>query len=75
MNMLCFLTITSSAEESTEALSLLNQARQIYRVQSRSFAVIKFALLRTDALFWIGLDELINKQADLSNNEETNSGA
>jgi hypothetical protein len=65
MNLLCLLTVTSSPDDSA-AFSALNHARQIYRVQARSFSMVRFALLRIDALFWVGFEELINKNADES---------
>ncbi|KAL3425243.1 fungal specific transcription factor domain-containing protein [Phlyctema vagabunda] len=65
-NLLFFLSITNSPEEAPEGLATLDQARQLYRVQARSFSLVRFALLRIDAVFWVGLDTVINKDLEPS---------
>ncbi|KAL2060866.1 hypothetical protein VTL71DRAFT_8918 [Oculimacula yallundae] len=59
-NLHCLLAITSPQDEFTGAMSSLNQARAIFRVQARSCPMIQFALLRIDAIFWVGFDAVIN---------------
>ncbi|KAL2850283.1 fungal-specific transcription factor domain-containing protein [Aspergillus pseudoustus] len=38
---------------------LLDDARETYRLHARSLDIIKFALLRIDAVFWVGWDNVL----------------
>jgi hypothetical protein len=60
-NFIVLLFVTSpSVSDAKECLALLNSWRSLLRIKSRSCDLLNLALLRLDALFVTGLDELIN---------------
>jgi hypothetical protein len=38
---------------------LLDDAREVFRLHARSLDIIKFALLRIDAVFWMGWEKVL----------------
>ncbi|KAB8227130.1 transcription factor domain-containing protein [Aspergillus alliaceus] len=69
MNLLFLLTVTAhqlcgpegmnSGEEYTERRETLDRARTIFRLHAKSLDIIRFALLRIDAVFWIGWEKVL----------------
>jgi hypothetical protein len=58
-NLALLLHVTAdSSEEVQECRALLDHARRTVRLQSKSFDVLRFSLLRIDAIFWKGLDNV-----------------
>lgn len=52
------LIVTSrDVGEATECKLILDKARRALRMQSRSFEMMRFALLKMDAIFWVGFDK------------------
>ncbi|THY19389.1 hypothetical protein D6D01_07072 [Aureobasidium pullulans] len=46
-------------EEAQECRLLLDRARQIVRLQSKSLDILRFPLLRIDSIFWKGLENVL----------------
>ncbi|KAF5860099.1 hypothetical protein ETB97_002060 [Aspergillus alliaceus] len=46
-------------EEYTERRETLDRARTIFRLHAKSLDIIRFALLRIDAVFWIGWEKVL----------------
>lgn len=42
-----------------ESRALLDKARTVLRLHSKSLDIIKFALLRIDAVFWMGWEKVV----------------
>ena len=62
-NMLLLLCATAKTNsELMECKKTLEHARQVLRVQSRSFEICRFALLRIDAVFWASFDKVLSLQ-------------
>lgn len=53
------LIVTSRTEqEAAEYKTLLDQIRNTLRMQSKSFEMMRFALLKMDAVFFVGFDRV-----------------
>ncbi|OGM42824.1 fungal specific transcription factor domain protein [Aspergillus bombycis] len=69
MNLLFLLTVvahqqcgpegTSSGEEYRQQREILDRARAVFRLHAKSLDIIRFALLRIDAVFWIGWERVL----------------
>ena len=60
------LVVTSrSKEEAEEYRKLLDKVRATLRTQSRSFEMMRFALLKIDAVFFVGFHRVFT--SDLEN--------
>ena len=60
------LAVTSrSKEEAEEYRKLLDKVRGTLRMQSKSFEMMRFALLKIDAVFFVGFDRVFT--SDLEN--------
>jgi hypothetical protein len=65
-HMAMLLVVTSKeANEAGQYKSLLNRLRRVLRTQSRSFDPIRLAILRLDAHFWRGIDNVFNMDPQL----------
>lgn len=49
----------TATEEYTECRKLLDRARAIFRLHAKTLDMIRFALLRVDAVFWIGWERVL----------------
>ncbi|KAE8869289.1 hypothetical protein PTNB73_04342 [Pyrenophora teres f. teres] len=59
-NLTLLLHVTSeSPEEAQECRILLDRTRRAVRLQSKSLEILRFSLLRIDAIFWKGLDNVL----------------
>ncbi|PLB52165.1 hypothetical protein P170DRAFT_350479 [Aspergillus steynii IBT 23096] len=64
-NLLFLLAVTvhqegvGSGEEYKKRREALDQARSIFRLHAKSLDMIRFALLRIDAVFWIGWEKVL----------------
>ncbi|KAE8383725.1 fungal-specific transcription factor domain-containing protein [Aspergillus bertholletiae] len=69
MNLLFLLTVvahqtcgpdgTNAGEEYRQNRETLDRARMLFRLHAKSLDIIKFALLRIDAVFWIGWERVL----------------
>ncbi|KAE8422961.1 fungal-specific transcription factor domain-containing protein [Aspergillus pseudocaelatus] len=69
MNLLFLLTVTAhqlcgsegtdSGEEYRRLRQTLDRARMVFRLHAKSLDIIRFALLRIDAVFWIGWERVL----------------
>ncbi|CAD0084064.1 unnamed protein product, partial [Aureobasidium vineae] len=48
-----------SVEEAQECQVLLDRARRVIRLHSKSLEILRFPLLRIDSIFWKGLDNVL----------------
>lgn len=64
---MCFLLVCTSRdiEEATECKGLLCKIRGVLRIQSRAYETMRLALLRTDAHFWVGVDNAFKMNPQL----------
>ena len=64
----CIVLIVTSREpvEAAEYKLILDKARKALRMQSRSFDMMRFALLKTDAIFWVGFDKVFTSDVELA---------
>lgn len=51
-----------SSNEYMKAREALDRARIIFRLHAKSLDMIQFALLRIDAVFWIGWEKVLGFQ-------------
>lgn len=69
MNLLFLLTVTAHqlcgsegtdpGEEYRQLRQTLDRARMVFRLHAKSLDIIRFALLRIDAVFWIGWERVL----------------
>ncbi|KAB8265723.1 fungal-specific transcription factor domain-containing protein [Aspergillus pseudonomiae] len=64
MNLIFLLTViahegTDSGEEYRQQRETLDRARTVFRLHAKSLDIIRFALLRIDAVFWIGWERVL----------------
>ena len=57
LRLLLFITARSD-DEAREEKKSLDQVRRVLRMQSKSFGVLRFALLRLDSVYWKGFGEV-----------------
>lgn len=63
------LIVTSrSRDEAAEYKTILDRARRALRTQSRSFEMMRFALLKVDAVFWVGFDKVFRSDLEMGGN-------
>jgi hypothetical protein len=60
----CSLASRDHAEAS-EYKIVLDKARRALRMQSRSFDMMRFALLKMDAIFWVGFDKVFTSDLEI----------
>lgn len=49
----------TAVDEYTECRQVLDRARAIFRLHAKTLDMIRFALLRIDAVFWIGWERVL----------------
>ncbi|BAE55935.1 unnamed protein product [Aspergillus oryzae RIB40] len=74
MNLLFLLTVTAHQlcgsegtyprEEYRRHRQTLDRARMVFRLHAKSLDIIRFALLRIDAVFWIGEDAQVHEKSN-----------
>jgi hypothetical protein len=52
-------------EEAEELSFFLTQIRDVLRTQSQAYITMRLAVLRTDAHFWLGIDNILNMHPQL----------
>lgn len=64
---LCIVLIVTSRDpiEAAGYKLILDKARRALRMQSRSFEMIRFALLKMDAIFWVGFDKVFTSDLEM----------
>lgn len=71
-NLALLLHVTAdSPEEAQECRVLLDRARRAVRLQSKSLDILRFSLLRIDAIFWKGLDNVLTTKLQEKTFEQT----
>ena len=59
------LVVTSRThEEAAEYKALLDKVRSTLRMQSKSFEMMRFALLKMDAVFFVGFDRVFTSDLE-----------
>ena len=62
------LIVTSRThQEADEYKTLIDKVRSILRMQSKSFEMMRFALLKMDAVFFVGFDRVFTSDLEKGN--------